>query len=412
MAVMVAAFGLAVAQQQRLEVWTFIDPDGDNVRASAMAHVIETFEAMNPDIDVVVNVLQWQQLDPSLLRAVNAQQAPDVTTLFSPSMQAHIAAGTLTPLDEYIAGWPQERQDDTVVLAQSQGQDGTVYGIPWELRVSGFMYRQDVLEEAGLEPPTSLQELEDVAATVSDDGLIGIALGFGPEAPSIASGWFIATLVGLGGPVLNEDGTASLVSEEAERLVQWVYNLSAHEQPILPLDVALLGLEQAQQLFIARQAAFLPSSTQRFEFIRDNADLGDNLKMMSYLTFEPGQPAPALVQSWSLVIPRGARNPDAAWQFIEHWTSTEIQVEQAKTAGYIPVRSSALADPWFETDDATIIRWAVDYAANHPLDFIFPENTNALYDTIARMFERVLAGQMSPREGLEWAEAEYNRMIQ
>ena len=61
-------------------------------------------------------------------------------------------------------------------------------------------------------------------------------------------------------------------------------------------------------------------------------------------------------------------------------------------------------DPKAET-----IRWAVDYAAKHPLQFNFPENTEALYDTWAKMFGNVLTGRMSPKEALAWAEQEYDR---
>lgn len=399
------------AKQTKIELWTFLDPGADHVRGRTLAYVIEEFKAKNPDIEVVCNVMQWQQLSPSLMRAVKAGRVPDLAMLYSPTMPPHCSAGTLTALDSYLARWSKEARADTVILSQSKGKDGTVYGLPWELRVSGMMYRQDILKTAGLKPPESLQELAETAEAVAKDDMTGIALGFSPEAPSIASGWFLTTLVGLGAKVLNEDDTAAFVCPEAERLVQWVYDLVHKHKQALPLNVALLGLEPAQQLFIARKAVFLPSSSQRFKFVRERAKLGDAMKMMSYLTFDKGRPAPALVQSWSVVIPRGAKNPEAAWKFIEHWTSPPIQSYQAKTAGLVPMRHSSLSDPWFEEKDAEIIRWATDYAAKHPLNFSFPENTEMLYDVWARMFGQVLTGKMSAKEGLAWAETEYNQMI-
>ena len=75
----------------------------------------------------------------------------------------------------------------------------------------------------------------------------------------------------------------------------------------------------------------------------------------------------------------------------------------------MPVRHSALKDPWFDEPKASTIRWAVDYAAKHPLKFDFPENTEALYDTWAKMFGHVLTERMSAKEALAWAETEYNR---
>ncbi|MEX2536955.1 MAG: extracellular solute-binding protein [Trueperaceae bacterium] len=403
--------GSGFAQRTQLELWTFIDPSGDNVRSETLAHVIDTFEVANPSIDVVANVIQWQELDPSLLRASRANRVPDVAMLYSPSVPPHIAAGTLMPLTDYLAEWSQADLEDTVILPQSVGNDGTVYGLPWEMRVSGIMYRADQFEAAGRELPRSLQELREAAVDLSRNDLVGVSLGFSPKAPSISAGWFLATLLGMGAEVINADGTAAFATPEAEELVEWVHELVTENEDALPQDVALLGNEEAQQIFVAGNALMLPSSSQRLEFVRENSANGDQIQMMSYPTFELDQPAPALVQSWSAVIPRGAENPDEAWAFIEHWTSTEMQVMQATQAGYIPVRRSALEDPWFESDAAAAIIWAVEYAAEHPMDFDFPEDTNALYDVWARMFERVLTGQMTAEEGLAWAESQYNQRI-
>jgi ABC-type glycerol-3-phosphate transport system substrate-binding protein len=109
------------------------------------------------------------------------------------------------------------------------------------------------------------------------------------------------------------------------------------------------------------------------------------------------------------VIPKGAKQSALAWKLIDHATSTAVQAELSKIAGYVPVRQSSLKDPWFLQDKAENIRWAVDYAAKNPLKFNFPVNTEALYDIWAKMFGQVLTGKMEAHEALQWAEAEYNR---
>jgi len=406
-----AAASLAIAASvhaEKIELWTFIGAGEANVRERAMAHVLETFKAKHPGIEVNVTVMPWQQLSPTLLRAAKAGQTPDVAMLYSPSMPAQIAAGTLLPLKRYVDAMPDRA--DIVRLPEAVDRQGNPFGVPWELRVSGLGYRADLLKAANKQPPRTIKEWGEIANDVSTNDIAGIAIGFSPEAPSVAAGWFLTTLVGSGVKVLTDDGKAAFNTPQAERLVQWVSDLATKgKKTALPLNVAMQGLEQAQTLFIAQKAAFLPQSSQRFEFIRERSKLGPNLKLMEYPGWEEGKPSPALVQSWSLVIPKAAKNPDAAWKLIEHWTSTPVQVESAKVAGYVPVRASALKDPWFNDPKAETIRWAVDYAAKHPLQFNFPENTEALYDTWAKMFGNVLTGRMSPKEGLAWAEKEYDR---
>jgi ABC-type glycerol-3-phosphate transport system substrate-binding protein len=409
----VAAAALAFSgalHAQKIELWTFVGPGQENVRERAMAQVVETFKAKNPGIEVNVTVMPWQQLSPTLLRASKAGQVPDVAMLYSPSMPAHMAAGTLSPLKSYMDAWPAAERADLVRLPETVDRQGNPFGVPWEIRVSGMGYRADLLKAAGKGAPRSIKEWGETAAAVSTNDIAGIAIGFSPEAPSVAAGWFLTTLVGSGVKVLTDDGKAAFNTPQAERLVQWVLDLSTKgNKTALPANVALQGLEQAQTLFIAQKAAFLPQSSQRFEFIRERSKLGENLKLAAYPGWEEGKPSPALVQSWSLVIPKGAKNPAAAWKFIEHWTSASVQIESAKMAGYVPVRSSSLKDPWFNDPKADTIRWAVDYAAKYPLKFNFPENTEALYDTWAKMFGNVLTARMSPKEALAWAEQEYNR---
>src|SRR5690606_18749158 len=118
------------------------------------------------------------------------------------------------------------------------------------------------------------------------DDVVGIALGFSPEAPSVATGWFLTTLAGTGAKVLNEDGTAAFVSPEAERLVAWVADLVNSGTDALPLNVAMQGQEQSFTLFTAKKSVFMPFSSDRLDNIRLRSGLGDAIKMVNYPGFE------------------------------------------------------------------------------------------------------------------------------
>jgi ABC-type glycerol-3-phosphate transport system substrate-binding protein len=396
------------AHAEKIEVWTFVGPGEANTREKTVAHVIQSFKAKNPGIEVAVQVIPWQQLSPMLMRAAKAGQVPDVAMLYSPSMPGHIAAGTLTPLKPYVDAWSADVRADLVKLPETIDKHGVTFGVPWDMRVAGLVYRADILKAANKRPPQTLQELADTATAVSTPDIVGLALGFGQNAPSTAGGWFLATLVGSGVKVLDENGKATFATPEAERVVQWVKDLVKRGNAY-PQSVALQGLESMEQLFTARKAAFVATSTVKYELMATQSKLGESVKMTGHPGWDAARPTPALVQSWSLVIPKGAKQPAAAWKFIDHWTSTAVQVEAAKINGYIPVRSSALKDPWFKEPKAEMIRWAVDHAQKHPLVFSFPENTDALFDVWAKMFGQVLTDRMSPAEALKSAEAEYNR---
>ncbi|MGB6105832.1 MAG: sugar ABC transporter substrate-binding protein [Pusillimonas sp.] len=400
-----------LAYAQKIEVWANnrANSESKDVKERAMGHIVDSFKEKNPGVDVAVTVMPWQQLSPSLLRASKSGRVPDVVMLYSPSVPMQIAAGTLASLQPFIDKWPKQDFSDLVRLSQNENRAGDIFALPWQMRVSGLMYREDLLNAVGKRPPQSLDEFAETAKITAKDDVVGIALGFSPEAPSVATGWFLTTLAGTGAKILNEDGTAAFVSPEAERLVAWVADLVNGGTDALPLNVAMQGQEQSFTLFTAKKAVFMPFSSDRLDNIRLRSGLGDAIKMVNYPGFEEGKPAPALVQSWNAAMPKGTKHPEEAWKFIEHASSTDVQTELAKVAGYIPVRQSSLKDPWFQTPEAANISWAVNYSSQHPLKFNFPENTETLYDVWAKMFGQVLTGQMKPEAALAWAEVEYNR---
>jgi ABC-type glycerol-3-phosphate transport system substrate-binding protein len=147
------------------------------------------------------------------------------------------------------------------------------------------------------------------------------------------------------------------------------------------------------------------TSTQRLEVVRSKSKLGAAYQMMTPPTFDPDRPAPAVVHGWHVAVPKTSRNSDTAWKLIAHWTSPSIQEYQMRQAGYLPVRRSVTAGA--ESVDPSI-SWALNYAAEHPLRFEWPENPELLASTIARAVSEVLTDRAAPEEALARAQQSYN----
>lgn len=401
----------ALAQPRSVEIWTFEPPGDGNLVAKAVGHVAERWAATNPSIELKWNSMPWQQLSPTLLRASRARRVPDVVMLFSPDMPVHIAARTIVPLADRVSAWPADKQADIVRLRQSQDAEGRAYALPWQVRTSGLVYRADLLERARVAPPSTLPEWSDAAAAAMGGETVGFAMGFNPAGASISAAWFIVTQLGLGAAVLKPDGTADFQTEQARRIVTWMAaQVKGRTPPTLPLDVALQEQEKQHDLFSARRAVFLPTSSDRHARMVSQSGLPfEAIGMTAYPTFTAGKPVPALVQGWNLAIPEAARSPDLAWQLIDFWTSGPIQGAMASIAGMGPVRRTALEHPFFREPQSKVIRWATEYAAENPMQFEFPTNASVLYDTVVRMFAQVLNGNMGVDQALAWAEVDFNQ---
>jgi raffinose/stachyose/melibiose transport system substrate-binding protein len=94
------------------------------------------------------------------------------------------------------------------------GED-SMYALPTELNIEGFWYNKQLLEDAGVEPPTTWDELGEAAATLQDAGVQ-------PFVAAGKDGWPVTRLVGnylfrsLGADALQKvaDGEASLTDSE------------------------------------------------------------------------------------------------------------------------------------------------------------------------------------------------------
>ena len=53
-----------VGGEQTVRMWTFLDPEADNGRSKALKQMIETFEAENPGIKIVLETQDWEQMTP------------------------------------------------------------------------------------------------------------------------------------------------------------------------------------------------------------------------------------------------------------------------------------------------------------------------------------------------------------
>ena len=87
----------------------------------------------------------------------------DVVWIDSNWLQQYVAAGYIQPIDEYV----EASGLDTSIYAQGLLEDckvdGKLYGLPTYAQCLILCYDTEAFEEAGLEVPTNIQELIEVA---------------------------------------------------------------------------------------------------------------------------------------------------------------------------------------------------------------------------------------------------------
>lgn len=392
-----------------LELWTFIDPAGDSPRSKAVAEIIKTFEQQNPGVKVKPTVFAWNQIGLAVMKAGQAGKVPDVTMLNSGRVQRIVAANILQPLDKYLD--KTENRNDYIYMPNSIGADKKVYGVPYEVRALGFLYRMDLLQKVGVEKPKNLVELVTAAKKMQEaqgSNFIGVGIGFDPKADS-AEKFFIPAVAALGGKLLKSDGSANFAIPEAIKVMNFLHDM-VHKEKVFPLDVALQGPDPIRTLVEAGRVGFYFQGSHWLLTLRTKLPADAKLDFMPVPMMEGSAVQPVFVEGWNLGIPAKAQEPDLGWKLIELWTSPDIQIMQSKIAGYLPMRKSAADKVDANAADTAHIKPLLAVIGSNALQFPWPQNTDALQEALGTAVVNVLANKQKPEEALREAEKSYNSM--
>jgi multiple sugar transport system substrate-binding protein len=116
--------------------------------------ILDAFRKANPDIEVVEEVIPWNELHTQLIQSAAANRAPDVTRQLDQYVGLLARSGAIIPVDEFLSGWSEEQKKDFVYPWEDTVIDGKKYGFRQSVRVANLnFYRPDLFKEAGYDTP-------------------------------------------------------------------------------------------------------------------------------------------------------------------------------------------------------------------------------------------------------------------
>src|SRR5690606_2170844 len=216
-----------------------------------------------------------------------------------------------------------------------------VVGVPIITERTVLYYRKDLLEEAGLEVPTTLEELDAAAAAIHAQHP-DVAGYIGRTGKSAAVTQLSALLYHVGGDWIDDDGK-SACGCDAERSAYKYYgdvnrNLtSATINPEMSWPEAFAVFQQGKAAFIADADSLYKNMTDPSQ-----STVADQVGFAPFPEGSAGS-KPYNVAAWALAINETSANQSAAWQFIEWATSKEITLEMSKL-GVMGARTSVWED--------------------------------------------------------------------
>ncbi|MFF8032199.1 MULTISPECIES: ABC transporter substrate-binding protein [unclassified Streptomyces] len=165
--------------------------------------IVETFNKTS-DVKVVLDTIPGADYQKKLQTIISTPQAPDVFFNWGGgSIKPFVKAGLLMPLDDFIEKDPDLENKFLPSVFDNAAVDGKPYGIPMRGTQPVLLFHnKKVLDEAGVEPPKTWDELLDAVEKLKDQGVTPIALGGGDVWPTQM--WFQYLYDRVAGPGLFE----------------------------------------------------------------------------------------------------------------------------------------------------------------------------------------------------------------
>ncbi|MGE5481634.1 MAG: ABC transporter substrate-binding protein [Bacteroidota bacterium] len=348
----VLVFGLAVllltgavpsfaAQQQvtTVEFWSWAT--GDELKQ--LQDRIKLFEKANPDVKINLVTVGWTEIGTKLPVAVAGGNSPDLVTISSNWGYDLAVSKLYVDLRPYLE---KERKQDPAwdiddifpgAMGMWQTDGGDQFAFPDSLDIQGIFYNKDRYDEAGLRYPNDktwnwsdmLDESIKMTADLNGDGQMdrwGISDAY--------FNWYQLVLAN-GGQILTKDFKNAMNTPAARQA--WEYWKKFHD--VKAVRVWTSGTVNGDVSFRAGHVGLQPAGYWvALQLNGMERKLNYDVTGMPLST--PGKRA-AVADGSGVMIPAGAKHPDAAWRFIKFMHSKEILAEVARQPGAMPLRRSS-----------------------------------------------------------------------
>lgn len=314
----------------------FLAPEYSSATGPYWEGLVESFEEANPEISIDLEMVAWSDINTKINTLVSTGEEPDIINL--DSYVAFAADDLLIPAAEVL---PSSTYDDILPsLLANATYDGEVYGIPFIASARALFYNEDILAEAGVEAPTTWDELMTAAMTITEKT---DAIGYGlPVGAPEAFGEFSIWAWNNGGGWKDGEDWAINSPENVEALefMASMYEAGVtQESPWVTNRDDLFRMFGESQIGILEGAAFLPA-------VMKSQDSTVSYGVSASPTNGNSAPATLAVEDYLMVF-NSTEHADEAGEFLAYFYEPENYASFLTAEGMLPVTSTgaeALAD--------------------------------------------------------------------
>src|ERR687894_1252027 len=290
--------------------------------------------------------------------------------------------------------------------------NGKPYGMPWFTDTGLLYYRKDLLKKSGFNgPPKTWDELKQMTRKVRRDS--DIKFGFLFQGAKSEAGVCDGCeyIWGHGGNILDPTDPTKVLVDSPQAIAGLATERSMITDGISPEAVTVYEEPETEGEFLNGDAVFLRNWPYVYSLVgtSDYPKLRPDQVGVSELPSADGEPGNGTVGDQPLYISSTAKDPDAAWKFIQFLTAPEQQKIRAVEGAYLPTRTALYSDPEIQE------KVPVVPLAQEALQHTRPRPVSPYYSDMslemAEQFNASLSGDISPEETARTLKEQLERFI-
>ncbi|HZQ38051.1 MAG TPA: ABC transporter substrate-binding protein [Dehalococcoidia bacterium] len=353
-----AVDNVTISKPVTITFWHTQSPDGPN--GKKLASLIQDFQAKNPNIQINAQYVgNYDDLFQKLETAIAGGQTPDMAVAYPNQVSEYQQANVIIPLDDYVKSQKYGLQkDDYADILQAYrydnfyaGNDNKMLSFPFTKSIELMYYNADALKAAGVDVPQTWDDFLKAAKAVTKGDMKGYAIGVEPSL-------FANMIFSRGGKEISDDQK------------QWVFNnqqgvdsLAFFQQLIKDGSGYQVAKQFADQTdFGNAKAAFTFSTSAGLPYYQQ--EVQNDGKGFNWNVAAPphvqGQPPAAVINGADIAMFKSSPEKQlAAWLFMKYFASKEVNPDWSVASGYLPIRTSGLADPRVQAQVQKLPQYAV-----------------------------------------------------
>ncbi|ACL70797.1 extracellular solute-binding protein [Halothermothrix orenii] len=315
----------------------------DPVPKEAFEDVIKAFEEAHPDIDVRVSTTAHEDFKKALRIWLSSDNPPDVITWFAGNRAKYfINKGLIMAITDV---WEEADLYNKFPRAfrSISFVNGKAYFLPYNWYWWGMFYRKSIFDKYGLEEPRTWDEFLDVCETLKQNGITPITIG--TKYRWTATGWFDYLNMRVNGPEFHirlMEGKEKYNDPRVKKVFEYWRQLL--DRGYFVDNAAAYSWQEGVRFMVKGEAAMYLMG----QFILDAVpeEVAKDLDFFRFPIINEDVPIGEDTPTDGFMIPKKAKNPELAKEFLKFLASREGQMIFIEKTGRIGVNNEIPMDSY------------------------------------------------------------------